>query len=163
MSSSPAIPVYYWDSNMFIAYLKQEEARWELIEYYLDKAVKGDCEIWTSTLSIAEVVKDDTPVGKPLTEETIEKIDSFWSYPSPIKLFEVTELIVRDAREAIRLVHSLGKRGLRSADAIHIATAKRTLTNRGSVVFNTYDERLLKFNGTFPFEIKEPDKAFDLF
>lgn len=159
----PAVPVYYWDSNMFIAYLKKEEGRWELIEYYLDRAVKGDCEIWTSTLSIAEVVKDDTPVGQPLTEEVIERIDRFWSYPSPVRLFDVSELIVRDAREVVRLVHSHERRGLRSADAIHIATARRTLANRGSVELNTYDTQLLKLNGEFSFKIKEPDKAFDLF
>lgn len=43
------------------------------------------------------------------------------------------------------------ERGLRSADAIRLATAK----NIGAKSFHTYDEKLLKWDGVF-FPVKEP-------
>ena len=146
------IPVYYWDANVFTAYIKKEKGRWETIEGLLEDCDNGDCIIWTSTLSIAEVTKGNTEAGKIVPMRTQNKIDSLWEPPSKIKLIEVSQMVVKEARNVIRAIHGNQKTGIRSVDAIHLASA----IHKEIEEVHTYDSKLQGFAKILDLNIKEP-------
>jgi predicted nucleic acid-binding protein len=146
------IPVYYWDANVFTAYIKKEKGRWETIEGLLEDCDNGDCIIWTSTLSIAEVTKGNTEVGKIVPMKTQDKIDALWEPPSKIKLIEVSQIVVKEARNVIRAIHGNQKTGIRSIDAIHLASA----IHKEIKEFHTYDTKLPGFAKILDLDIKQP-------
>lgn len=146
------IPVYYWDANVFTAYVKKEKGRWETIEGLLEDCDNGDCIIWTSTLSIAEVTKGNTEVGKIVPMRTQNKIDGLWEPPSKIKLIEVSQMVVKEARNVIRAIHGNQKTGIRSVDAIHLASA----IHKEIKEVHTYDSKLPGFAKILDLNIKEP-------
>jgi predicted nucleic acid-binding protein len=117
------IPVYYWDSSVFLAYIKGEKGRCETVLNLLEECDNGNVHIWTSTLSIAEVTKGNTEPGKIVPMKTQTKIDALWEPPSKIKLIEVSLMVVKEARNVIRAIHGNAKTGIRSIDAVHLASA----------------------------------------
>jgi predicted nucleic acid-binding protein len=146
------IPTYYWDASVFTAYIKKEKNRWETVEGLLEDCDNGDCIIWTSTFSIAEVTKGNTEIGKIVPMKTQNKIDALWEPPSKIKLIEVSQMVVKEARNVIRAIHSNQKTGIRSADAVHLASA---IHKEIKTVF-TYDTKLFGFAKILDLDIKEP-------
>ncbi len=66
------------------------------------------------------------------------RIAKLWTDTSVVKLVEVHELIVNDARNIVRGVMPAGL-ALKANDAIHLATAKHI----GATEFHTYDRKLL--------------------
>lgn len=146
------IPVYYWDANVFSAYIKKEKGRWETIEGLLEDCDNGDVIIWTSTLSIAEVTKGNTEAGKIVPMRTQNKIDALWEPPSQIKLIEVTQKVVIEARNVIRAIHGNQRAGIRTVDAIHLASALHK--EIGEV--HTYDNKLQSFDKILDIKIVEP-------
>lgn len=122
-SNKKTNPTYYWDASVFLAYVKKEDGRWETVLNLLEECDNGNIDIWTSTLSIAEVTRGNTEPGKIVPMKTQNKIDALWDPPSKIKLLEVTQMVVKEARNVIRAIHGNAKTGIRSADAIHLASA----------------------------------------
>jgi len=118
-----SVPVYYWDSGVFLAFICEEAGRCETVMNLLEECDNGNVEIWTSTLSIAEVAKGKIKPGKIIPLKVQRKIDALWEPPSKIKLIEVTQSVVKEARNVIRAVHGSKKGGIRSVDAIHVASA----------------------------------------
>lgn len=108
----------YWDTTCFICFLnKAEKQRRDICEDILHRAKDGDVVIYTSTLSIAEVVRPKVvPAGKPLTAEQVTKItDMFkWRWLRKIDV---------DQRVAFKAVELSRDYGLKPADAIHAASA----------------------------------------
>ena len=153
------IPTYYWDANIFTAYIKKEEGRCKTIEGLLEDCDNGDCIIWTSTLSIAEVTKGNTEAGKIVPMRTQNNIDALWEPPSKIKLIEVSQMVVKEARNVIRAIHGNQKTGIRSVDAIHLASA----IHKDIKEVHTYDSKLPGFAGILDLDIKEPSSGRFLF
>lgn len=146
------IPVYYWDASIFTAYIKKEDSRWQAVEGLLEDCDNEDCIIWTSTLSIAEVTKGNTEAGKIVPMKTQNKIDALWEPPSKIKLIEVSQMVVKEARNVIRSIHGNQRTGIRSADAIHLASAIQKEIKE----VHTYDSKMSGFAEILDLLIKEP-------
>jgi predicted nucleic acid-binding protein len=98
-----------------------EETRRRVCEDILQQAKKGECSIYTSTYTIVETVRPKTvriPNAKLLTPLEIQEIEKMfrWSFLEKVPL---------DQDIAFRAVALERDYGLRSADAVHAATAIR--------------------------------------
>jgi predicted nucleic acid-binding protein len=144
---------YYWDACVFLSEINANLDRVAVIEGILDDCAQGKTEIYTSILSIAEVAFAEAEKGSnSLDDKVREKIDKFWLPPSPIKLIEIGEPILWDAKSLIRAAIKNGK-GLKPADAIHLATAKRLSTIDA---IHTYDDKMMKHHDLIGCPIVEP-------
>jgi len=146
------IPVYYWDASVFNAYLKKEDGRWQIVEGLLEDCDNGDVHIWTSTLSIAEVTRGNIEPGKIVPLKIQNKIDALWEAPSKIKLLEVSQMVVKEARNVIRAIHGNQRTGIRSVDAIHLASALQKEIKE----VHTYDSKLVSFAEILDLKINAP-------
>lgn len=144
--------VVYWDACVFLDYVNGVADKLLVLEPLLDRAgPRGDIEIVTSTLSIAEVAfghLDQT--GQGFDPDTEAKIDALWTDPI-IKQIDFHKLIAFEARDLIRTVKLAGL-GLSGADAIHLATAQRI----DVAEFHTYDAKLFRVSPHVGFPIQEP-------
>lgn len=61
-------PRIYFDANVFLAYIGNEEGRADTVQTLLDEARRGEIEILTSVLSIAEVANGAHERDNGLTE-----------------------------------------------------------------------------------------------
>lgn len=152
MAKKKTIPVYYWDAGVFLAFIKEEKGRYETVTNMLEECDNGNIHIWTSTLSITEVTRGKTEPGKIVPMKTQNKIDALWEPPSRIKLIEVTQMVVKEARNVIRAIHGNAKTGIRSADAIHLASAIQKEIKE----VHTYDGALLTFAKIVDLKIVNP-------
>lgn len=106
----------YWDSSVFLAWIKGEQGRADTVDKIIADAQNGLSVIYTSMVTLAEVTK---PRRGPIQvgTEIEEKIAAFFKNDY-IKLIPVDYLIGTKARRLIWDFPFLGPR-----DAIHIATA----------------------------------------
>jgi predicted nucleic acid-binding protein len=144
----------YWDANVFLSLLGDDSDRMPVLESILNRvrASAGKEEIVTSSLSITEVAFGaEEQLGAPLDSEVEDRINALWDDPSTIKLRDFDRLIARDARQLIRSARERGW-SLKPADAIHLATAKAV----DAAEFNTYDERLDKFQAIAALIVRRP-------
>ncbi len=119
----------YWDSSAFLARIKREPDRADVCKAIIDDAKAGRCVLFTSMITLTEVVKPrrgTAPVGK----ETEDEIVAFFRNDF-IKLVPVDYLIATRARRLIWDFPWLSAR-----DAIHIATAMQI----GVAVIEHYDD-----------------------
>lgn len=114
----------YFDANVFLAYVGNEEGRADTVQMLLDEARRGEIEIVTSVLSIAEVAYGAHERDQGLTEAGEEAIEQLWTPASPITLVDVSQAVTRNARTMIRKAKAQNLSGIRGADAIHLATAR---------------------------------------
>jgi predicted nucleic acid-binding protein len=113
-------------------------------------------KILTSTLSIAEVAHATVEKERKVAYQDIEdRIKAFWQDPN-ILMAEASRYIMESARGLMRSSLKSGG-GLRAGDAIQFATGKFFETN-GFLIqeFNTYDDRLFKYNTLINMTICEP-------
>lgn len=113
----------YFDANVLLAYVGNEEGRADTVQTLLDEARRAEIEILTSVLSIAEVAYGAHERDHGLTEAGEEAIEHLWTPASPIMLVDVSQAVTRNARSMIRRAKVQNLGGLRAADAIHLATA----------------------------------------
>lgn len=146
------IPVYYWDASVFLAYVKEEHGRSDTVLDLLEECDNGNIDIWTSTLSIAEVTRGNTQPGKIVPMKTQNIIDALWEPPSKIKLVEVTQMVVKEARNVIRAIHGNARKGIKSVDAIHLASAIQKEIRE----VHTYDNGMQTFAKILDLKILEP-------
>src|SRR5438874_2710843 len=113
----------YLDASVLLAYVSGEEGRAEVVGQVLTAAAEGKLQLRTSTISIAEVAVGvwDVAAAAP-TREAEAAIDLLWHPESVIGLIDASSAVMRRARDMIRKAKVLGY-GLRSADAIHLASA----------------------------------------
>ncbi len=123
MPNSGAI---YWDSCVFLDRLKRRADRITVLEAITDAAASGDFLIVTSCVTLSEVIKlPDAGLTLPAQVATIEAFfENEW-----ISVRVVDEVIAKAAAELRRL------HGIRTCDAIHVATAVRYNLS----TFHTYD------------------------
>lgn len=105
---------YYWDSGVFCSFLGEEKNRYQVVNDLLDEAHAGRIEIVTSSFSLVEVLK--VKGHKPVSQEEEDILRNFFEYPF-IKIVNAD----RDICEASRTF--VWKYGMKSKDAVHMATA----------------------------------------
>lgn len=142
----------YWDSCVFLDYINGIPEKLPILDSLIDRAgPRGDIEIVTSTLSIAEVAFGRLDQSGTNLDPSIEaKIDALWT-DSIVKQVEFHKGIAFEARDLIRAARIAGA-GLQAADAIHLATARRI----GAAEFQTYDSKLFRHSGLVGFAVQEP-------
>jgi predicted nucleic acid-binding protein len=119
-----SLRLIYFDANVFLAYVGNEEGRADTVQALLDEARRGEIEIVTSILSIAEVAYGAHERDHGLTEAGEEAIEQLWTPASPVTLVDVSQAATRNARTLIRKAKEQDLSGVRAADAIHLATAR---------------------------------------
>lgn len=121
-----------WDSNCFCAWFSEEQGRYEICDAIIDAARKNEIKLYTSFLTLAEVVK----IPGLYPSEAEDRIADFFRNPYVIKVavdWFVTR-IARDLRNHYKL---------KGRDAIHLATAIHMKVD----TLHTYDsDDLLKLD-----------------
>ena len=109
----------YWDACIWFALIKQEPARYSQCEHVLNLARAGEIEIWTSSLTLAEVFRKQC--GGEATGLPEAKDIEFEDFIAQDFVFEV-QLDHRVGIQARRLLrqHTPLKK---PQDAIHLASA----------------------------------------
>lgn len=125
----------YLESSVFIALVKGEIVngvdRAEIAQNILDDAAAGRWSVFTSTFTLAEVIKDRRRLPLTLSEE--QRIDDFFKH-------EYIKLVVLD-RELAELARKVARlHGFRPPDAVHMASAIKVRA----------DELLTWDEGNFP-------------
>lgn len=136
----------YWDSSVFIAFLKNEPGRADICRLILEAAERGEVKIVTSAFTLAEVIKQ--PERPPISEEQERFIQAYFEREF-IVIINVDRFIGNAARRIARDFQ------LKPADAVHVATA----TAANVDVMHSYDDRLRKKSGLIgnpPLRIEEP-------
>ena len=119
----------YWDSSAFLARIKREPERADICKSIIDDARAGRCVLYTSMITLTEVVKPAKGTAR-LNRQTEDEIAAFFRNDY-IKLVPVDHLIATRARRLIWDFPWLSAR-----DAIHIATAIQI----GVTVLEHYDD-----------------------
>lgn len=134
----------YWDSNVFLAFLQNEEGREAACRARLKSAELGEILIVTSALTIAEVI---WLKGEPrLTEDKAETLNNFFQ-KSSIRSVNLDRKIAQDAQ---RLVW---ESKIRPKDSVHVATAR----HYGCSILETFDNDLiLKASVLDGLDIRQP-------
>lgn len=143
----------YWDANCFLAYIN-EDPRWlATLETLLEDAnVRRSIDIVTSVISVTEVAYAAVEkLKRVLNPSEEDRIDQLWTSPG-IGLVEVNERVARLGREIIRDDVGKERTGKRTADIIHLATARFV---RASAL-HTLDERLQTYTEQYGFPVTAP-------
>ncbi|MCW5664040.1 MAG: PIN domain-containing protein [Piscinibacter sp.] len=133
----------YWDACIWFAVIKQEAGRFARANHVLELARRGDVEIWTSSLTLAEVFRKQC--GDPgarhasLTEEQDKPFEEFIAQDFVVEV-QLDHGIAVAARRLLRKHPRLKK----PQDAVHLATAADCDVDE----FHTFDGvNLLPLNG----------------
>jgi predicted nucleic acid-binding protein len=132
----------YWDSCVWIGLLNEEPVILDSAKWAIERAEKGEIEIWSSNLVLAEVFKVKTNNGdKALLAAKDAEFDKLYNQPF-IQRVQVDADIAREARRLLRA----GTAGLkRPNDAIHLASA--VWWNLDELYTHDHDD-LLRLDGT---------------
>jgi predicted nucleic acid-binding protein len=140
------IELIYWDSDAFLGWLQAEPGKAELCAGTLRRADQGEILIFTSTLTLAEVL---WMRGAPMVPQEKAEILRKFFRRSYFRIRNVTRKISEDAQDLV------WTQGIRPKDAIHVATALDGHVN----VLETFDDGLLAKTGTIgnpPLVIRKP-------
>ena len=118
------VPRVYADANVLLAYVGNEAGRADTVESILEDARQSRVELLTSVLSIAEVAYVQTDSSADFSPAGDAAIDELWKPASPITLVDISETVAREARGVIRQAKQTSAGRVRSADAIHLASAQ---------------------------------------
>ena len=145
-------PRVYADACLLLAYIGNEENRADIVQSVLDDARNEKIHLFTSVLSITEVAYIAADNADPSASE--EGIDQLWAPASPITLIDISQRVARNARSVIRQARLKGLRGVRSADAIHLAAAELQECPR----FFTYENKTTReqWGGLISAIVSEP-------
>lgn len=141
----PVEPIY-WDSDAFLGWLQAEPGKVELCEGTLKRGNLGEVVIFTSALTIAEVL---WMRGAPMiAQDKAELLRKFFRR-SYFRIRNVTRAVSENAQELV------WTQNIRPKDAIHVATA----LDAGCTALETFDEGLIAKSGlvgTPPMIIRPP-------
>lgn len=148
----------YWDSCAWLGKLNAEPHKVAQCDYWLARAKNGDHEIYTSSITLAEVFKVScSGVLQGVSPADDQAFQDLIEQPWVLEV-QCDHQVGKKARELLRAHTQLKK----PTDAIHLATA---LLNNCDVMF-TFDHRnLIVLSGTVfrsdghPLEIMEPPDA----
>lgn len=145
-------PRVYADACVILAYISNEEDRADIVQSVLDDARTERIDLFTSVMSITEVAYIEADNTDPSANEDL--IDQLWAPASPITLIDISQRVARNARSVVRRARQEGFRGVRSADAIHLASAEL----QGCSRFFTYEKTTTReqWNHLIPAIVSEP-------
>lgn len=129
-----SIEKIYWDSDAFLAYFQEEVDKIDEARGTLERAERGEVVIFTSTLTIAEVLWLRGGPKIPHDKATI--VRKFFRR-SHFRLRNVTRSIAESAQNLVWFS------SIRPKDAIHVATA----LDAGAPVLETFDDNLIGKSG----------------
>ena len=154
----------YWDACMWFALIKQEAGRFDRCQYIIEQAKRGEVEIWTSTLTLAEVFRKlcGGPEASTLPAEKDREFEDFLAQDFVVEV-QLDRRIGVQARRLLRAHGPLKK----PQDAVHLASAVWNDLDE----LHTFDQvNLLALNGQVstragrPLLICEPpERPKDLF
>jgi predicted nucleic acid-binding protein len=143
----------YWDSCVFLSLIEGTPGRISVIEAIVDECKRGEVEIFTSVVSIAEVAYGKTEKdGKALEPAVEKKISALWLPSSPFKLVDAFQGVMEDAKALMRRALASGGMSLKPLDAVHLATAKRLAVQ----AVHTYDDKLPSYAKILGCKIEQP-------
>jgi predicted nucleic acid-binding protein len=144
----------YLDACVLLAYVTDEPDRANVVQSILDDARQARIKLLTSVLSIAEVAYVPSGADSDIALDEDDAIDELWTPASPITLVDISETVARGARQVIRRATQSPGTGVRSADAIHLASAELHSCNW----LFTYENEATKtrWNNLIPPEVAEP-------
>lgn len=147
----------YWDASVFVSYVNGEADRVPTIEAILAENEEGTTEIFTSQLTMVEVIYAKSGERKQVDEETEKRIITLIK---SARMIDVHELISTNARGIIRnaLSNEIDPNAWRvkSNDAIHLATAKFLVEVVGLDEVHTYDLRWDRYTAEVGCKITRP-------
>lgn len=124
MKTRKGIPIYYWDSCIFLTYIKAENDQPDLlaaVDYYAEEFKKGNCIITTSTITRTEIIEINTP------PEAYKIFQKMWDRIEPIGAFTPIYDMAEEIRNKIYItqnVDGIDKKKLLSLfDAVHLSSA----------------------------------------
>ena len=137
----------YWDSSVFVALLNNEQGRAPTVVSILDQAEAGRIQLYTSALTITEVLK--LKGKKPIGQDAQKKIVELFQHEY-IQVIGVDRWIAFDAQQYV------WENNVPPKDSIHVATAlKKKLP-----ILETYDnDDLISKSGQLgnpPIVIRKP-------
>ncbi|MXW15167.1 MAG: PIN domain-containing protein [Rhodothermaceae bacterium] len=127
----------YWDSCVFLAYLKEEPERVVQCDAILKAAQESKTLIITSSVTLFEVLWLDK--DQRYDENSKQKIRDLFEY-SFIKIADLTRFVADQARELKWEYHDI-----QIKDAGHLATVIESDVSR----FETYDRKLIEYDKKF--------------
>lgn len=141
-----AAELIYWDSDAYLGWLQEEPSKVELCDGTFHRAQMGEVIIFTSALTLAEVLWRRG--GPRLPRDKADMLNRFFrrSY------FRVRNVTRKIAEQAQQLYWT---NGIAPKDAIHVATA----LSESLVLMETFDAELLKKSGLLgspPLVIRQP-------
>ncbi len=129
----------YWDSCVFLKYINNESES-SIIEELMRRAESNQVNIFTSTITIAEVTHATQERNQSALDLTIE--NTLQNLFSPIKLVDYSITIGFETRNFIRNMMTQSKK-IKPIDGIHLTTASwidRYIVRLDE--FHTYDQEL---------------------
>lgn len=141
-----AAEIVYWDSDAFLGWLQAEQGKVELCAGTLRRAELGEVVIFTSALTIAEVL---WMRGAPVIQQDKADIVRRFFRRSNLRVRNVTRGIAESAQDLV------WNHSIRPKDAIHVATALEA----AATALETFDEGLIGKSrqvGTPPMLIRKP-------
>lgn len=129
-----AAEIIYWDSDAFLGWLQAEQGKVELCAGTLRRAELGEVVIFTSALTIAEVL---WMRGAPAIPQEKADIVRRIFRRSNLRVRNVTRQIAESAQDLV------WNHSIRPKDAIHVATA----LDAAAIALETFDEGLIGKSG----------------
>ena len=144
----------YWDANIFLYYLNGDSEKLPTLDAILEDISKnGKDKIVTSVLSKVEVAWVASEKNtRALSQDEEARIDALWNDSSVIELVDFNDEITHIARSLLRRSMARGWDGLKTNDAIHLATAEWVGANEE----HTYDAKLFRYSELIGLDIKTP-------
>jgi predicted nucleic acid-binding protein len=129
--------LYYWDTCLFLAWLKDEERKvgeMDGVRDIIQRMKRRDARVMTSVLTMVEVLAAKIPVG----------IDS--PFKDLLKRVSRQSMDIRVAALAhdLRNHYAMSGQNIETPDAIHLATAIQYRADE----FHTFDAKLLALSGS---------------
>ena len=116
-----ADPIYYWDTCLFLAWIKDEQrpsGEMDGVREVIARAKRREVKIITSVLTMVEVLQSRLPVGMDrLFTDMIKRVNK-------LGMDSKVAALAHDIRDYhIVNAHAFGGKTLSTPDAIHLATA----------------------------------------
>ncbi len=132
-----ADPLYYWDTCLFLAWLKDETRKSGEIDgvrEIIERSKKRDCRIMCSVITTVEVLQATIPAG----------VDTlFHGLMKRVSRVGVDTKVAHMAHDIRNHCKINGSKVIETPDALHLATA---ILHRADE-FHTFDDELLTLSG----------------
>jgi predicted nucleic acid-binding protein len=147
----------YWDACTFLGWLKEEADKVSACRGGIRAAERGDIQIVTSTLTLAEVLK--LKGEEPIPAADADRVRGFFGNEY-ITLAMLNRPIAEMAQDLV------WREGVKPKDAVHVATALTLNRTVGVQQMDTFDVQLQGLSGRLgdpPLKIAEPDLPESIF